>query len=46
MIYRLLIIVTYFLEKLAGSLQCSIIPILLYIESIIDEGTGVLGHFI
>ena len=38
MICRLLAIVTYFLKKLAGSLQCSIIPILLYFESIIDEG--------
>ena len=46
MICRLLIIVSYFLEKLAGSLQCSIIPILLCIASIIDEGPGVLGHFI
>ena len=42
----LLIIVIYFLKKLAYSLQCSIIPILLYFESIIDEGQGVLGHFI
>ena len=46
MICRLLIIVSYFLKKVAGSLQCSIIPILLCIESIIDEGPGVLGHFI
>ena len=44
MICRLLIIVSYFLKMLAGSLQCSIIPILLCIESIIDEGPGVLGH--
>ena len=42
----LLIIVIYFLKKLAYSLQCSIIPILLYFESIIDEGPGVLEHFI
>ena len=46
MICRLLIIVSYFLKKLPDSLQCSIIPILLCIESIIDEGPGVLGHFI
>ena len=38
MICRLLIIVSYFLKKLACSLQYSIIPILLYFESIIDEG--------
>ena len=38
MICRLLIIVSYFLKKLSGSLQCSIVPILLYFESIIDEG--------
>ena len=41
-----LAIVTYFLKNLAGSLQCSEIPIVLYIESIIDKGPGVLGHFI
>ena len=46
MICLLLAIVTYFLKKLAGSLQCSIIPILLYIENIIDEGPVVLGHFL
>ena len=46
MISLLLAIVTYFLKKLAGSLQCNIIPILLCIESFIDEGPGVLGHFI
>ena len=41
MICLLLVVVTYFLKKLAGSLQCSIIPILLCIEGIIDEGPGV-----
>ena len=46
MISLLLGIVTYFLKNLAGSLQCSMIPILLYIESIIDGGPGVLGHFV
>ena len=46
MICLLLAIVTYFLKNLAGSLQCSVIPIVLYIESIIDKGPGVLGHFV
>ena len=46
MICLLLAIDSYFLKKLAGSLQCSITPILLCIESIIDEGPGVLEHFV
>ena len=40
MICHLLAIVTDFLKKLAGSSKCSVISILLYIESIIDEGPG------
>ena len=46
MICLVLAIVTYFLKNLAGSLQCSVIPIVLYIESIIDKGPGVLGYFV
>ena len=46
MICLLLAIVTYFLKNLAGSLQCSVIPIVFYIESIIAKGPGVLGHFV
>ena len=41
MICRLLVIVSYFLKKLAGSLQCSIIPILICIESILDKGQDI-----
>ena len=35
-------------EEISGfiTLQCSVIPIVLYVESIIDKGPGVLGHFV
>ena len=33
-------------EEVSGCITVQYNPILLYIESIIDEGPGVLGHFI